>query len=178
MRSWIAALAGVLLALPLGRAAAADGILDDVELGVLAHDVPIGDAQRESGADGNAELRFASPGFLAPIWAPKPHIGVDVNSAGKNSLAYAGLTWTANFSSLFFGNLGLGGAVHDGPDDSSTPDHKGLGTRVLFHEYVELGARFWAPWSASIFLDHGSNADLGTRNPGLTNLGLRIGYAF
>lgn len=178
MRSWVAAFAVVLAALPLGRAEAAAGIVDAMALGVLAHDVPIGDGHHEDGADGNAELRFVSPGFLAPLGAPRPHLGIDLNSAGKNSLAYGGLTWTANFSPLLFGNLGLGGAVHDGPDDSSTGDHKGLGTRVLFHEYVELGARIRAPWSVSVFLDHASNADLGRHNPGLTNLGLRVGYTF
>jgi hypothetical protein len=178
MKSWVAAFATVLAAIPLSRAAADAGIVDDVALGLLAHDVPIGDGHREPGADGNAELRFVSPAFLAPLWAPRPHLGVDLNSAGKNSLAYGGLTWTANFSPLLFGNLGLGGAIHDGPDVSATRDHKGLGTRVLFHEYVELGAHIAAPWSASLFLDHASNADLGRHNAGLTNLGLRLSYAF
>jgi hypothetical protein len=108
MKNWIAAIAVGLAALPLGRASAA-GIVDAVELGALAHDVPIGDSQREDGVDGNAELRFVSPGFLAALGAPRPHFGIDANSAGKNSMAYGGLTWTANFSSLLFGDLGLRG---------------------------------------------------------------------
>jgi lipid A 3-O-deacylase len=172
---WLAAFAALV---PLAPAGASDAFLDEAKLGVLAHDVPIGGDRREGGADVNGELLFASPGFLAPVWAPRPHLGFVANTLGGNSYGYAGLTWQANFSSSLFGALGLGGAVHTGPDISATTDHKGLGTRVLFHEYVELGYRVSGPWSASLFLDHVSNADLGRRNPGLTNLGLRTGYAF
>lgn len=163
---------------PLVQPQAASGILDEVDLGLLAHDVPIGDPRHESGVDTNGEVRFVSPGFLAPILAPRPHVGISANSDGGNSYAYAGLTWTANFTSLWFADLGLGGAVHNGPDNSTTPYHKGLGTRGLFHEYLDFGGHFAAPWSAAIFLDHVSNADIGRHNPGLTNLGLRVGYAF
>lgn len=162
-----------------GRAEAAMGILDEAKLGLLDHDVPIGGEHHEPGVDGNAELLFVSPAFLAPILAPRPDVGFVVNSAGKNSYAYGGLTWRANVGD-FFADLGLGGAIHDGPDDVSpdTRDHKGLGSRFLFHESAELGYRFTATWSFAIFLDHVSNADIGRHNPGLTNLGGRIGYRF
>jgi lipid A 3-O-deacylase len=163
-----------------GRAEAAMGILDEAKLGILDHDIAIGGDHTEPGADANAELLFVSPSLLAPLWAPRPHVGITINSVGKNSYAYAGLTWTARLTEAIFADLGLGGAVHDGPDSSSvfTRDHKGLGTRVLFHESAELGYRFSNSWSAAVFLDHISNADLGDHNPGLTNLGLRVGYAF
>ncbi len=108
-----------------------------------------------------------------------------INSDGKNSYAYAGPTWTGTFlrdlasqGDRVFAALGLGGAIHDGPDISFTEDHKGLGTRLLFHKSAQLGYRIDARWSASIFLDHVSNADIGERNPGLTDLGLRAGYKF
>lgn len=105
---------------------------------------------------------------------------LNVNSSGGNSYAYAGLTWEANFTDQFFGDLGLGGAVHDGPDLTALPvrSHKGLGTRFLFHESVALGYRVSASWNASAYLDHVSNAGLGPRNPGITNLGMRVGYKF
>jgi lipid A 3-O-deacylase len=172
--------AAVLACAAAGRAEAAMGILDEAKLGVLDHDVPIGGDSREPGPDVNGEVLFVSPSFLAPIWAPRPHVGITINSAGKNSYAYAGLTWTATFFDAFFADLGLGGAIHDGPDSSSvfTRDHKGLGTRVLFHESVELGYRFSHNWSVAAFLDHVSNANLGGHNPGITNLGARVGYAF
>jgi lipid A 3-O-deacylase len=176
----IACCVAVLTFAAAGRAEAQMGILDEVKLGVLDHDVPIGADHKEGGADINGEVLFVSPGFLAPVWAPRPDIGVTVNSAGGNSYAYAGLTWTANFTDAIFADLGLGGAIHDGPDTTSTftRDHKGLGTRFLFHESVELGYRMTPRWNVALFLDHVSNADLGSQNPGITNLGLRLGYAF
>lgn len=179
----LCALAPALL-LPSAAYAAA-GPIDELKLGVLAHDVPIGGDHREPGADANVEVLFVSPSFLAPIFAPRPHLGVTVNSAGKNSYGYFGLTWTAMLThaagvpeSGLFAGLGLGGAVHTGPNNSTAADHKGLGTRLLFHESVEFGYRFTDGVGLSAFLDHISNADIGTHNPGLTNLGLRIGIKF
>ena len=169
----------VVALLAVGRSDAATGVLDELKLGVLDHDIAIGGHHVEPGVDANAELLFVSPGLLAPILAPRPHLGVTVNSDGKNSYAYAGLTWLAAFGNVF-ADLGLGGAVHDGPDSVSrfTTNHKGLGTRVLFHEELEIGYRFSPAWSVAAFLDHISNANLGNHNPGLTNLGARMGYSF
>ena len=181
MRPCKIALCAVVLAVTAAEPAkAAMGIIDETQFGILAHDVPIGVDHKETGADFNGDLLFVSPAFLAPIWAPRPDVGVNINSAGGNSYAYAGLTWRANFTDKFFGDLGLGGAIHDGPNETSiyTRDHKGLGTRALFHESVELGYRLSQTWNTGVYLDHVSNADLGSHNPGITNIGLRLGYAF
>lgn len=161
-----------------GRRGSAQSIVSEAKIGILAHDVPIGTHHQEQGVDGNGELLFASPSFLAVLAAPRPHIGVTVNSAGKSSYAYAGLTWSLDLGSAFFATLGLGGAVHDGPNISTTAGHKGLGTRALFHESVELGWRLTPTRSIALYVDHVSNADLGPRNPGLTNAGVRFGFAF
>jgi lipid A 3-O-deacylase len=169
--------------LPVG--AQADGLVDEVKLGIMDHDVPIGAHHVENGADVNGELLFTSPDFLSFLWSPRPHLGISVNTAGKNSYAYWGLTWTGDFykdaftpGDGFFAALGLGGAVHNGPDVSYEPDRKGLGTRFLFHESVETGYHTAARISFSIFLDHISNANTASHNPGITNLGVRVGYGF
>lgn len=176
----IAICAVALAVMAAGPAKAQMGIFDEARLGILDHDAPIGADHKESGVDINGEVLFVSPAFLAPVWAPRPDVGVNINSAGGNSYAFAGLAWTANFTDKIFGDLGLGGAIHDGPDTTSiyTRDHKGLGTRVLFHESVELGYRLSRTWNAGVYLDHVSNADLGSQNPGITNIGLRLGYVF
>jgi len=172
-----------LLALVAGLGApvqvwAAAGPFDELKLGLVAHDVPIGAHREEKGVDFNGEVLFVSPDFLSVIWAPRPHVGVSINSSGGNSYGYFGLTWTANFLNAFFADLGLGGAVHTGPNFSSNPDHKGLGTRALFHESVELGYRITSSENVALYLDHISNANTGRRNPGITNLGVRVGFAF
>lgn len=157
---------------------AAAGPLDELKLGLIAHDLAIGAHREEGGVDFNGEMLFVSPDILSIIFAPRPHLGISVNSDGGNSYVYFGLTWTVSFLQSFFADLGLGGAVHSGPNYSSTPDHKGLGTRALFHESVELGYRFTPTYSLALYLDHISNANTGTRNPGITNVGLRMGIAF
>lgn len=80
----------------------------------------------------------------------------------------------------FFWELGLGGAVHTGPDQVSpaTRNHKGLGSRILFHEEIDVGYRITWRSNLSLFLDHISDANLTTHNPGLTNLGVRMGFRF
>ncbi len=95
-----AGLAMAIAGLASAPRAAAQDIFDEAKIGLLAHDVPIGGDHREPGVDGNGEVLFVSPGFLAPIWAPRPHIGLTINSAGKNSYAYAGLTWRAAITDI------------------------------------------------------------------------------
>jgi hypothetical protein len=72
----------------------------------------------------------------------------------------------------------LGGAVHDGYEDSAPPGRKKLGSPVLFRESVELGYQITPVYSISAMVDHISNANLGNHNAGITNAGARIGVKF
>jgi transketolase len=53
-----------------------------------------------------------------------------------------------------------------------------LGTRVLFHESVEIGYRVTPIQSVAAYIEHVSNANIGRHNPGITDLGLRLGLSF
>src|SRR5207237_10892428 len=95
--------------------------VDEVKAGVLAHDVGFLGHHLEKGPDVNLEMLFTPPDILAIIGSPRPHIGADINTAGKTSDGYFGLTWGITLiQSLFgagdgvFANGSLGGAVHDG----------------------------------------------------------------
>ncbi len=162
----------------VSSARAADGIVDEVKGGVLAHDVPIGGHNKEDGADINAEVLFGSPSFLKWAFAPRPHLGVNINTSGDTSAAYFGLTWQLFNISNIYTNLGLGGAVHDGKLETNDTSRKELGSRVLFHESLEVGYQFVARQSVSLYIDHISDAGLTKHNDGLTNLGVRYGYGF
>lgn len=168
----------VLIFAAMAGARAQDRWIDEGKLGLVDHDIALGADHTEPGIDVNGELLFTSPGFLAAIGAPRPHLGGSVNTAGATSYAYFGLTWTAALSDTVFAGLGLGGAVHDGELAGTDPHRKQLGSRVLFHAYVELGYRLTATTSLSLFLDHMSNADLARHNQGMTNIGLRVGLKF
>src|SRR5690349_20980658 len=81
-----------------GRAAAQQSMVSQVNLGVLAHNVPILGEQKEHGVDLNGELLFASPipdgwvSGVAPRWRwllqPRPTLGFDANTNGYTSQLY------------------------------------------------------------------------------------------
>jgi lipid A 3-O-deacylase len=176
--------AGWLLGTPI-PATAQVNIVDEVKAGVLAHDVGFLGHHLEKGPDVNLEMLFTPPDLLAIIGSPRPHIGADINTAGKTSDGYFGLTWGIMLiQSLFnpgdgiYANGSLGGAVHDGYIDSGPPNRKLLGSRVLFRESAELGYQLVPGISVSALLDHMSNANLGRHNAGITSAGARLGFKF
>ena len=105
-RTLRAVLCTTLLAVATIAPAAAQDIVSEVQMGVLAHDVPILGAQQEHGADINGELRFVSPvpgewvAGVAPelrwLLTPRPNVAFDANTSGYTSQVYFGLTWTAD----------------------------------------------------------------------------------
>jgi lipid A 3-O-deacylase len=159
--------------------------INEVKFGVLAHDIPFLGSSKEKGADINAELLFASPGFLKAIWAPRPHIGLSINTNGDTNHVYAGLTWewalfrnVLRSNDAFTAGFSFGPSFNDGLRDTRRSDKKALGSNILFHESVELGYRITPMHSISIYTDHISNARLAKRNEGITNAGLRFGIKF
>jgi len=176
------------LVLAPNRAAAQTKLVDEVKIGVLAHDIGFLTHHVEGGADLNLELLFASPDMLSIIGSPRPHIGADINTAGNTSDGHIGLTWGWTLlPSLFgggavFANGSLGGAVHDGFTGTKTsvapPGRKLLGSAVLFRESAELGYQITPIVSILAILDHISNANLAPRNAGITSAGARLGFRF
>ena len=126
----------------------------------------------------NFEVLFTSPSWLKWIWAPRPHVGLSVNSSGDTSQAYLGLTWEWRFWRNWFFDFSLGGSVHDGKKTTNRVDRKELGCRVLFRESLDLGYIFAEKHSVSAFLDHISNANICDANEGLETVGIRYGYRF
>jgi lipid A 3-O-deacylase len=166
-------------------AAAQLNIVDEVKTGILAHDVGFLGHHLEAGPDVNLEMLFTPPDVLALIGSPRPHIGADINTAGKTSDGYFGLTWGIMLIQSLFGagdgvfiNGSLGGAVHDGYLNSGPPNRKLFGTRVLFRESAELGYQLVPGISMSALLDHISNANIGHHNMGITSAGARLGFKF
>ncbi len=152
--------------------------MSELRLGLLDHDIGFLGHGKEGGIDVNAELLFESPSFLEAVWAPRPHVGLSVNTTGDTSQLYAGLTWTWEPVNRLFVDVSLGGAVHNGELSDSSGERKELGSRVLFRESLSLGYRLDDRNSLSIYFDHESNASLADNNEGLNNLGVRWGYRF
>ena len=178
----------VCIALPVlwaGSAPADPRWIDEVKLGVLAHDIHFLGDHVEPGADLNVEVLFPSPALLSVLGAPRPHLGLSLNTAGATDYGYLGLTWSGRpwhrlltLPEGLFVAGSLGGGLHDGHLNSGPPDRKLLGSRLLFRESVEAGYQLTHRVSLSVMLDHVSNAWLAAHNQGLTNVGARIGVTF
>ena len=154
------------------------GAISEIRLGTLVHDEAPFSRKEEDGIDGNLEILFVSPKFLDIVWAPRPHLGGNINSRNDTSQVYAGLSWEWSFWGSWFAGFNLGGAVHDGKLKTLKTDRKEFGCRLLFRESIDVGYRFGGRHGISGFLDHISNAKLFDRNEGLENYGIRYGYRF
>jgi lipid A 3-O-deacylase len=171
-------IAGLLVLSGGAPAVAADEVISELKVGVMSHDVSVLGSNEEQGVDVNAQILFASPEFLSAIWSPRPHLGLDINTAGDTSQLYLGLTWRWQpFEFPLWGAFSTGGSVHTGKTGKSTSD-KELGSRVLFRQALEIGYDLDDQWSTSVYFSHISNANLADENEGLNNLGLRIGFRF
>jgi lipid A 3-O-deacylase len=175
----------LVLASAIAPAGAQSSVVDEVKVGVLAHDIGFLGDSVEGGADLMGEILFKSPDLLSVIGSPRPAVGLSVNTAGDTSYAYADLSWTArlwhpadNPETGPYVIGAAGGAVHDGRLDTSGDGEKALGSRALFHLAVGLGYQLTRVVSVETYFDHLSNADLSSHNAGLNNVGLRMGFRF
>lgn len=159
-------------------AATADDGVSEVRLGLLDHDAGIVSNHKENGADVNAEILFVSPDFLAGFWAPRPELGIKLNTAAYTDQVYGGLTWSYDVTDALFGDFSFGPSYHDGNLNKSDRHRKALGSPVLFREALSAGWRFDPSNSVSTMLDHISNAGLARYNGGMEDIGIRYGYHF
>jgi len=77
------------------------------------------------------------------------------------------------FLSYFFGP-----GFNDGDIIARRPDHKSLGSSILFREAFDLGYQFPAGYNLSLFIDHVSNGGLAKHNQSINDVGLRLGLRF
>jgi lipid A 3-O-deacylase len=192
MRGTAAGLAAFGAALALAPAAEAG--VDEVHVGIMAHNICVTDcknAGKEEGPNVEFQVSFDSPGFLNWAGAPQPYVVAAVNVTGDTSFGGAGLEWRWDFAEGWALEPGVGYVVHDGeltnPFANGTPEaaafaaeHVQLGSRDLFRTSLGLTRDFEGPWEAELFFSHLSHGQiLGEgRNQGMDQLGVRFGYQF
>jgi len=157
--------------------------LSELRGGVLAHDIALASNDEEDGVDLNLELRLnpigpTGEGLVATLLAPRPHLGLQVNTSGSASQIYAGLTWTFHLRERTWIGVSAGGTLHDGELGEGRRDHKALGSRALFRLALEIGYDLTERLSVALYFDHESNANLAEENEGLNNAGVRVGWRF
>jgi hypothetical protein len=180
MRRALASLATAALLLLMAGTGHAEGLIEEIRIGGLVHDVPglwSGFSYERRTIDVNLEALLATslPVFGGAI---RPAVGATINTRGDTSHLYADARWQIELpAGLFFG-IGAGAAIHDGHLDPDSQYRKALGSRVLFHFPAELGYRLDAHNSLSVYFEHTSNARLAFPNEGLDRIGVRYGYRF
>jgi lipid A 3-O-deacylase len=160
--------------------ARAAGLVDEVKIGVLDHDVPdlwSGFRAEPNSVDMNVEA-LLSPKVSFAGGTLQPAIGASINTVGATSMGYLDARWQYETSFGVFFGLGVGAAVHDGQLQLEDWDRKALGSRVLFHFPAEIGYRFDNHNSVSAYFEHTSNGFTAFPNEGMDRLGIRYGYRF
>lgn len=183
-RSCLLGLMTVASAVTASHASDLDGIntrlTNEVRGGVLYHDT----MGRESGVDINAEVllrwaafRFTIPGLNMNTQI-RPHVGGNLNLNGDTSMLYAGYSLTIDLTDRLFLEGSFGGMTHNGNTRVGVPNKLALGCHVMFRESASLGFWFNDNINVSAMIEHSSNNGYCSSNNGLTNVGVRLGYAF
>ena len=166
------------------------GIVDEVRVGIHAHDVDyaalpfrVGEWNLDQIEDLSFDVLFTSPDLDAFRWVgtPRPDLGVTINFDGQDSLAHLGLTWQLPvFDTPFYLEGTLGGAVHNGylTNSPDTDRRQNFGCRLNFYERYGIGAHLSETLTATVTYEHTSNAELCDANQGLSNFGVRLGWKF
>ena len=169
-----------LLIMNVGAAQAQDAF-NRYELrgGVFAHD-PV--SPEKGSADINAEMLSPRLPINAGSWqilVPRLHLGSTINTAGKTSHGYTGLTWDYDLTKTLFVEASFGGDLNNGKTGNTlVQGRNAMGCSAAFRESGSLGYRFSSNLSLLATIEHASNAGFCERNRGLTNMGLRLGYSF
>ena len=72
-----------------------------------------------------------------------------------------------------------GPSIHTGDELTySSPGHKALGSRVLFHIPLELGIQVTPNNRVALYYEHASNGFTAYPNPGMDNIGVRLAHRF
>ena len=157
--------------------------LDELRFGVYAHNIT-----HDEGApvDLSAELLSTPIGYANNIggpwfswfFNPRLHVGAMINTGGGTSYGFTGFTWRIPIYKGFFFEGELGGAVNSSALRNEG-DRVNTGCRFDFRESGGFGYQFNEHWDFIANVEHASHASFCTHiNPGLTQVGARIGYRF
>jgi lipid A 3-O-deacylase len=157
--------------------------LDEARVGVYAHNWIHDEG---SPVDVSGELLSTPIGYSNNIggpwfswfFNPRINLGAMINTGGKTSYGFTGLTWRIPIYKGFFFEGEFGAAVNTSPLRDE-PDRVNTGCRWDFRESGGFGYQFSEHWDVIANVEHISHASLCTHiNPGLTQVGARIGYKF
>lgn len=175
-------------------APAAQAGVDEIHVGVMAHNICVTDCKnafKEDGPNVEFQVSFDSPSFLRWAFSPQPYVMASINTAGDTSFGGVGLEWRWDFAEGWALEPGFGYVIHDGETNNPYPngspeaaafaeEHVLLGSEDLFRTSLGLTRDFAGPWEAQIFFQHLSHGQIvgDGRNQGMDQIGVRLGYQF
>lgn len=117
--------------------------------------------------------------WIAWFFNPRFNIGGMINTTDHGtSYGFAGLTWRIPIYQKFFFEGEFGGAINDAPLHPVI-GRVDMGCRLTFREFGGFGYQFTDNIDLIASIEHVSHATFCTNiNPGLTQVGARIGYKF
>ncbi|MBX3429423.1 MAG: acyloxyacyl hydrolase [Hyphomonadaceae bacterium] len=190
MRGTSAGIAAFGALMALAPQAQAD--IDEIHVGVMAHNVCVADcknANKEDGPNIEFQVSFDSPNFLSWAGSPQPYIVASLNTAGDTSFGGVGLEWRWNFAEGWAVEPSVGYIIHNGATENPYPGgspenvafaehHLLLGSEDLFRTSIGLTRDFAGPWEGQLFFEHMSHGQIigSGHNQGIDQIGIRIGY--
>jgi hypothetical protein len=126
---------------------------------------------------------LAFPGWDSPwvnwLLTPRMNLGAMLNTGGKTSYGYGGFTWRLPIWGRFFFEAELGGAINNAVREP-TYGRVDMGCPLTFRESGGFGYQFNEHFDLIASIEHVSHLRFcnATINPGLTQVGFKIGYKF
>lgn len=148
------------------------------KIGIMKHDLSrLEDFKHryESGQNVIVEYVFSNQyEFLRAL----PHIGASVNVDGYTSAIYTGVTWNVPIGQYIYleGTFGFG--INNGEHKKEGKRKRNIGSPLLFRESFSVGVNLSEKYNFSAMIDHMSSASITRPNPGLTDIGIRLGVRF
>lgn len=174
--------------MPAPAPASPYGWLEEVRIGADDHNAFL--LKERPGGVGNVDgaIEFVSrplPFYSGPggVWNillnPRAAVGSTLSFNGNTSVVYADFLWRAPVVGPLFVEGQFGGAYNDSARNVATPNRIDIGCPVTFRESAGVGIQLNEHFDIVADVDHISHANLcGRHNPGLTNIGLKLGYKF
>ncbi len=120
---------------------------------------------------------FSNP-WVSWFFNPRMNLGGMINVEGKTSYAFGGFTWRIPVYGPVFFEGEFGGAVNNAVR-TPTPNRVDMGCVATFRELGGFGVQVTQNVDLIINIEHISHATFCSKtNPGITDVGFRVGYKF
>ena len=162
--------------------------IDEVRVGAYAHNwihdenAPV-DLSVETLSSPLAFPGYAAPGIAGNPWIswffdPRINLGAMINTGGKTSYGFGGFTWRIPIYGPVFFEGELGGALNNAVREP-TPHRVDMGCVATFRESGGFGVQLSPNVDLIVNIEHISHATFCSKtNPGITDVGFRVGYKF